>query len=113
MRHDRIRLAAWLLFLVCVSTSCAGWRATKLDPIRLVEEERPRRIRVTTLDSARFTIEAPRIRGDSLVSIPNPATSVAVREILQVEVEKGWVVVSALVYVVIPFSLLAIWAYSP
>lgn len=47
---------------------CKTWQATTLSPERLIAEERPSSVRVTTADGVTITLRDPRVVNDSIVS---------------------------------------------
>lgn len=62
------RRALALLLLVLHVGACTYWQPTSLSPRQVVEQERPRRVRVTTVDGEQQHVRRPRVRSDSLAS---------------------------------------------
>ena len=88
MRLRRYRTVAVLLLALHVN-ACTTWRPTTVSPPQLLEDEAPSRVRITRLAGEQVTIEAPRIRADSVVGRGTAApVSVAVSDIQQIEVRR-------------------------
>lgn len=56
-----------LLLLVLHLGACSSWRPTTVPPRQFIEEERPSRVRITTLDGNQVVLEVPTIVNDSIV----------------------------------------------
>ena len=69
MTRYRLR-AVLMLFLVLNVTACQAWQSVSLDaisPARLIEEDRPNRVRVTGGEVLEREVVAPSVEGDQLV----------------------------------------------
>ena len=55
------------LVLALSTTACTSWTPAAVGPRQLIEESRPRVVRVTTADGSTRTLSAPRIAGNSIV----------------------------------------------
>lgn len=96
----RVGASAWRSFsvLVClgVLSGCKTWQTSTLSPERLIAEERPSSIRVTTSDGVAVTLKHPGVINDSIVSrtagtgLPFAASrmGVASRDVRSVEVPR-------------------------
>lgn len=72
----------WILVIVGASLSlggCKTWQRTTVSPQRLITEEDPPSIRVTTSNGSIVTLDHPLVVNDSIVSVdgPVPGTSLA------------------------------------
>ena len=78
MTLRRYRFPA-LLVLVLHLQACASWGASPLPPRQLIDDERPRVVRITRTDGTQSVVSQPRIESDSIVGTSEECrTSVAV-----------------------------------
>ena len=56
-----------LLLLVLILGACTTWRPSTIGPRQLIEEERPRVVRVTGPDSVQRVVRNPRIEDGAIV----------------------------------------------
>lgn len=63
----RLRRFPWAfaLLLAIQTAACWEWRPSTVPPARLIQEQAPGRIRVTTGDGARLVVNHPALVGDS------------------------------------------------
>lgn len=56
-----------LIPLLCTATACYSWVRTGANPRRVIEGDRPAKIRVTRIDGTHLVILNPSVRDDSIV----------------------------------------------
>lgn len=82
------RRALALLGLVCLLglAGCRTWQPVEADPVALVAEDRPERVRVTRQDGVQLVLEAPEIRAGAMVATTAPG-AVLLDDIRRLEVQ--------------------------
>lgn len=66
MDRRRRCLRALTLLLAIQASACWEWRPSMVPPARLIQEEAPGRIRVTTRDGTTLVVYGPTTSGDSI-----------------------------------------------
>ena len=69
-----MRTRSWFIFLAALAApaalaGCATWRPQGLTPTAVIQQDRPRVVRVTRADSTRVVLDSPRIQGDSILGV--------------------------------------------
>lgn len=82
------RSAFALLGLVSLLTltGCRTWQTVDADPVALLVEDRPERVRVTRQDGVQLVLEAPEIRADAMIATAAPG-AVLLENIRRLEVQ--------------------------
>jgi len=66
-----------VFWLGLMMSACTSWRPLSTTPTEVIQETRPRSVRLTMIDGARSIVDEPEIRSDSIVGNwsepPNPA----------------------------------------
>jgi len=74
-----LRFRSFATFLLAMHVAgCVYWQPATVPPQRLIEDEQPSQVRVTTLDGARLVFRSPEIRSDSLAGGGTRPTQLAV-----------------------------------
>ena len=60
-------------------TACHSWHIGTPTPAAFVEREDPAQVRVTRTDGSTLTLDAPAVRGDSLVGRPAGSAATGIR----------------------------------
>lgn len=100
----RTRRAMALLMTLMLS-GCGGWNQQAVAPSTLVEENKPRLIRVTRRDSSQVYLHSPEIQGDSLRGLIRRGKPLAVplNDIAYLSTERanaaGWVALGGLMLI--------------
>ena len=84
---SRRRFSLLALSLPLVLGACVAWQPVSVGPDRLIADEAPERIRITTNDGAVMTIEAPAVRAGAVVGTRGPGAA-RLEDISVVEVER-------------------------
>lgn len=81
------RRALALLGLACLLTltGCRTWQTVEADPVALVTEDRPERVRVTRRDGSLLVLEAPEVRAGAMIATTAPG-AVLLEDIRRLEV---------------------------
>lgn len=83
------RRALALLTLVLYLTGCHSWASQAVSPVRLVAEEEPEVIRLTTTAGNRIVVKGPKVVGDSLTGMSeDTAIAVPLTDIERIELLK-------------------------
>ena len=110
-RHPLARAAC--VVIVALLVACHSWRVTDRPVSRVIPEDDPEEVRVTLSDRSVATFETPRLEGDSLVGRTwkgGPERSVALADVLQVEVRKLSITKTSLLTVGLGFTTLLVVA---
>jgi hypothetical protein len=78
------------LFLLIALTSCTSWRVQQVSPEQLLNDERPRAVRVQRTDSSRVILNNPQLVHDSLQGmIRGQRAGIPLTDITQIGVRRG------------------------
>ena len=89
--HGSMRSAMLSTLLVVTTlTACTSWRVQPVSPERLLNDERPKAVRVQRADSSRVVLNSPQLVSDSLLGTTRgQRTAVPLADITQIAVRRG------------------------
>jgi hypothetical protein len=78
------------LFVVTTLTACTSWRVQPVSPEQLLDDERPKAVRVQRADRSRVVLNSPQLVPDSLLGTTRgQRTAVPLADITQIAVRRG------------------------
>ena len=78
------------LLVVTTLTACTSWRVQPVSPEQLLNDERPKAVRVQRADRSRVVLNSPQLVSDSLLGTTHgQRTAVPLADITQIAVRRG------------------------
>jgi hypothetical protein len=78
------------LLVVTTLTACTSWRVQPVSPEQLLNDERPKAVRVQRADHSRVVLNSPQLVSDSLLGTTRgQRTAVPLADITQIAVRRG------------------------